>query len=225
MATSSTPSPAEARGRPWWGRLLGGGLGTGLMILLSILALLWSVEVVDTVILDDQLQSNGIHPRRIDGLDGIVWAPFLHSTFGHLASNSVPLVALGLLVMLRGLRHWLTITVLVAAGGGFLTWLVGGSGNHIGASGVAFGYFGALLGAAFYERRPRSIAPALVALLLYSGMVAGLVPRTGISWEGHLFGLLTGIAATRALIERSRRHPEPDSVKYPWELDEPWLEP
>lgn len=221
MATVSGPSSP----RPSWvARALTNSLG----VLLVALAAMWLIEAVDTVVLDDELQSNGIAPRQMDGLDGIIWAPFLHSTFGHLISNSVPFVTLGFLVSLRGLRYWVLISLFVIVGGGALTWLLGSSGNHIGASGLVFGYFGALMGAAFYERRPRTIAPALVALLLYSGIVVGLVPRQGISWEGHLFGLLIGIVMARALA----RSAKPLATKggdtsgpYPWELDEPWLEP
>jgi membrane associated rhomboid family serine protease len=197
-------------------------------VLLAALAAMWLIEAVDTVVLDDRLQQNGIAPRQMDGLDGILWAPFLHSTFGHLISNSVPFLALGFLVSLRGRRYWALISVCVVVGGGALTWLLGSGGNHIGASGLVFGYFGALMGAAFYERRPRTIAPALVALLLYSGIVVGLVPRQGISWEGHLFGMLIGILMARALarsakplVSKSGDSAEP----YPWELDEPWLDP
>ena len=212
-----------AKRAPWLGRLLSTGFG----ILAAWLAVMWAVEIIDSLILSDALQPNGIHPRRLDGLDGILWAPFLHSTFGHLISNSIPFLALGFLVSLRGLRYWVLVTLVALVGGGALTWLVGGAGNHIGASGVVFGYFGALMGAAFYDRRPRAIAPALVALVLYSGLVVGVVPQDGISWEGHLFGLVFGVLAARAL---ARSRPAPvkgtsDAPTYPWELDEPWLEP
>ncbi|MEM8922145.1 MAG: rhomboid family intramembrane serine protease [Actinomycetota bacterium] len=205
--------------------LLGRIASTGFGMLLLWLASMWAVEITDTFVLGDDLQRNGIHPRRIDGLDGILWAPFLHSTFGHLVSNSVPLLALGFLVAIRGLRHWLTATVMILVIGGGLTWLLAGGGNHIGASGIVFGYFGALMGAAFYERRPRVLAPALVALLLYSGIIVGLVPQDGISWEGHLFGLIGGVLAARTLA-KGRRAPKRelnDGPEYPWELDEPWL--
>ncbi len=194
---------------------------------LLVLALLsmWAIEITDSVILDDRLQSNGIHPRELDGLDGILWAPFLHGGYRHLISNSVPFLVLGFLVALRGFRYWLTVTAAVLVVGGGLTWLLAGGSNHIGASGIVFGYFGALMGAAFYDRRARIIAPALVALLLYSGMVAGLVPQEGISWEGHLFGLVAGVLAARSLADgqRAPKSTSSDDPQYPWELDEPWL--
>jgi membrane associated rhomboid family serine protease len=213
----------EQRNKP--ARLASRLLTTGLGVIACALAVMWVVEIVDSVLLSDRLQGNGIQPRQLDQLDGILWAPVLHSTFGHLASNSVPFVILGWLVAVRGLRHWVAVTAIAVIVGGGLTWLLAGSGNHLGASGVVFGYFGALIGAAFYERRPATLAPALVSVLLYSGMLVGVVPQDRISWEGHLFGLLAGLAAGR-LLARPRPAPEPDDdgIKYPWEQGQPWLE-
>lgn len=185
---------------------------------------MWVVEVVDTVVLDDRLQGGGIHPRRADGLDGILWAPFLHVDFGHLVSNSVPLVVMGGLVSARGFRYWSRVTLAIVLVGGLATWLLAGSGNHLGASGVVFGYFGALLGAAWFERRPAALGGALLAIFLYSGIVAGLVPQPQLSWEGHLFGFLAGVAASRWLAEpREHRDPDDPGDVQPWEVDEPWL--
>ena len=107
-----------------------------------------------------------------------------------------------------GARRLATVTTAAVAIGGGLTWLLGGGGNHIGASGVVFGYLGALLGAAVFERRPAAVAPALVALLLYGTMLVGFVPQPGISWEGHLFGFVAGLLASKSLAEP--RTPTPD---------------
>ena len=172
------------------------------------LSAMWAIEIVDTVALDDWLQGGGIHPRQSDGVDGILWAPLLHGGFSHLISNSVPFAALGGLVAIRGARRLATVTAAAVAVGGGLTWLLGGGGNHIGASGVVFGYLGALLGAAAFERRPAAVAPALVALLLYGTMLVGFVPQPGISWEGHLFGFVAGLLASKSLAEP--RTPTPD---------------
>jgi len=211
---AETTEPRRSVGRLLW---------TPIGLLVLALAVMWGIEIVDTLVLDDRLQGNGILPRRRDGLDGIVWTPFLHSDFGHVASNSLPLLALGGLVAVRGMRYWALVTLTVIVVGGGLTWALAGFGNHIGASGVVFGYFGAILAAAFFERRPRALASALLVIVFYGGMVAGIVPQEYISWEGHLFGMGAGVIAARAMAEpRRQRATAPDNPE-PWELDEPWL--
>ena len=184
------------------------GALAALQVIGVLLVAMWIIEIIDSVLLDDWAQGGGIHPREVDGLDGILWSPLLHSGFGHLVSNTIPFAVLGGLVAIRGLGRWLSVTLIVAVGGGLLTWMLAGGGNHIGASGIVFGYFGALLGAAFFERRPATMAPALVALLLYSGLLIGFVPQPGISWEGHLFGFIAGLGAARLLVQY--REPTPD---------------
>lgn len=188
------------------------------------LVAMWVVELVDAIVLGDRLQRLGIGPRTIEGLIGIPLAPLLHADWGHLVSNSVPFVALGWLVGLRGLPHWLAVTAAGVAVGGGLTWLLAGGTNHIGASGVVFAYFGALLGGAYYDRRPALLAPALVALFLYGGMLAGIVPQDAISWEGHLFGMVAGVGVARLRADPPPPRPVDDGPRYPWELDEPWLD-
>lgn len=192
----------------------------GLMAL--ALAAMWGIEVADSVVLDEALQRNGLRPRHRDGLDGIAWAPFLHSDYGHVASNSVPLLVLGGLVAARGRRYWGWVTCAAILLGGGLTWLLAGDGIHIGASGVVFGYFGAILGAAIFERRIRALGAALIALGFYSSLIAGLVPQEAISWEGHLFGLVGGVIASKALAEPRVTSKDTPYEPEPWELDEPW---
>lgn len=186
-------------------------LATSAFALIAVyIVVIWAVEIVDTAVLGSRLQRSGIQPREPGGLDGILWAPFLHSDWGHVFSNTAPLAVLGGLVAIRGRARWIGVTVAAVIIGGGLTWLFGGSGNHIGASGVVFGYFGALLGAAFFERRPAALAPALVAIMLYYGLIVGLVPQDGISWEGHLFGVIAGLTVAKLISEIPERVDEDD---------------
>jgi membrane associated rhomboid family serine protease len=211
---TSAMDPSRSRWRLIW---------TPVGLLVLALVAMWAIEIVDTVALDSELQRNGIRPRRRVGLDGIVWTPFLHADYGHIASNSIPLLVLGGLVAARGMRYWAGITVAAIVVGGALTWLFGGDGNHVGASGVVFGYFGAILGAALFERRLRALGAALIALGFYSSLIAGLVPQDFVSWEGHLFGMAAGVVAAKAMAEpRVAKEQRPDDPE-PWELDEPWL--
>lgn len=179
--------------------------GSAFVLIALYIVTIWVIEAVDTFVFGSALQRGGVHPRESDGIDGILWAPFLHSDWGHVFSNTAPLAVLGGLVAIRGRARWLTVTVAGALIGGGLTWLFGGAGNHIGASGIVFAYFGALLGAAWFERRPAAMAPALVAIMLYYGLIVGLVPQAGISWEGHLFGVIAGLAVAKLIAEVPER--------------------
>jgi len=168
---------------------------------------MWAIEIID-IGLGGSLDSNGIMPRQVDGLDGIVWSPFLHSGFPHLISNTIPFAVLSGLVLLRGPRRWLQASAIIIAVGGLLVWAlaIGSNENHIGASGWVFGLFGFLVATAFFERRPLSIGIALITLFLYGGTILfGFLPTPGISWEGHLFGFIAGIIAARVLTKRKAK--------------------
>jgi membrane associated rhomboid family serine protease len=175
----------------------------GAKILLALVALMWAVEVVD-VIADHQLDQYGIEAREVDGLDGIVTAPFLHVGFGHLLSNTIPFVIMGLLIALEGARRLLAVFAIVALVSGLGTWLVAPEGSiHVGASGVVFGFSTYLIARGWFNRRPGQIAIGLVVVVLWGGvLLAGLQPREGISWQGHLFGAIGGLVAARVLARR-----------------------
>jgi membrane associated rhomboid family serine protease len=157
------------------------------------LGVLWMIEIIDQIS-GDALQTHGIHPRDGEGLIGLVTSPLLHGDWGHLISNSIPFVVLGFFVLLRGKRAFIEVTVVTAIVGGFAVWLLAASGtNHIGASGVIFGYFGFLVGYGVFDRSLKNIALAVLVGIMYGGMIYGVLPgRSGISWEGHLFGFLAG---------------------------------
>ncbi len=210
----TTGLPADEDREPGWAATVA--------TLALVIVVMWAVEIVDSLLLDDRLQGNGIGPRRIEDLDGVLWHPFLHSGFGHLMSNTVPLAVMGALVGIRGRWYWTAITVGSALLGGFGVWLLAGGSNHIGASGIVFGYFGALMGAAWKARRPAELAPALVAIFLYGTILVGLLPLEGVSWEGHLAGLIVGTVLAVRLVPAPPPRPPEDEIHYPWELDEPW---
>lgn len=208
-------STAEAQRRP---RL--SEIPVVLRIIAFLITVLWAVELLDSVVLSDRLQGNGIRPRSGDGLDGILWAPFLHGGWRHLVSNTVPFAVLGGLVGIRGTKYWIQTTVIITLVGGGLTWLFAGSGNHVGASGIVFGFFGSLVGAAIFERRIAAGATALVGIMLYGGIISGLAPQPGISWEGHLFGAIAGLAAAKLLASAA----QPPRVLSEPSLDDPYWE-
>ena len=139
-------------------------------ILVGIVALLWLLEAIDLLIFRGRMDALGIRPRTVAGLRGIVFAPFLHAGFGHLAANTIPFIVLGWLVMLRSTPDFFVVAVVSAVTSGLGAWLLGGPRSvHVGLSGVIFGFLGYLLARGIYERRLGSILLALVALLLYGG--------------------------------------------------------
>lgn len=173
------------------------------MLLVCLLGAMWVVEILDEVVLSDRLEGDGIHPRQLGGLPGILWAPFLHGGFGHLIANSVPFLVLGSLVVAHGRRRWIEVTIVVVLVGGLATWLLGRTANHIGASGLVFGYFGYLVVSAPVRRSVTAVVTAIVAVVIYGGLVAGFVPRAGVSWEGHTFGALAGGVVAKVTAKRS----------------------
>jgi membrane associated rhomboid family serine protease len=172
----------------------------GAAVIGLLVAVMWVVEIVNKI--DGQrLSVDGIYPRSLNGLPGILSAPFLHAGFGHLAGNTIPFAILGLLVALGGARRVIAVTAIVAVAAGLGTWLTAGGGSDtIGASGIVFGYAGFLIARGFFTRRMLELAIGVVVAVLFGGALAwDLVPHAGVSWEDHLFGGLGGILAARLL--------------------------
>lgn len=169
------------------------------LIVAIFVAVMWLVEIIDLIPGTD-LDRWGIRPRELVGLVGVVTAPFLHNGLAHLVSNTIPFLILGGLIAASGVAQFFRVTVIVALTAGLGTWLVGQPNSyHIGASGLVFGYLTYLLARGLFERKLTYLAVGLGVLFLYGGVLWGLVPRPGISWQGHLFGALGGVLAAKVL--------------------------
>jgi membrane associated rhomboid family serine protease len=170
-------------------------------ILGSFVALIWGLELVDQLLLGRRLDRLGIRPHTIAGLRGILFAPLLHGSWGHLATNTTPFVVLGWLVMLRGMREFIIVTLATWIVSGLGVWLFGTRNTvHVGASGLIFGYFGFLLFRSYFEQDLISAGISIVVAVLYGPMIWGVLPlRRGISWQGHMFGLTGGVLTARYL--------------------------
>jgi membrane associated rhomboid family serine protease len=178
----------------------------GMLFVAAMAALMWVVEVVDQVA-GGRLDRAGIEPRDVDGLDGIVFAPFLHGGFDHLIGNTIPFLLLGFAIALGGVARVATVTVVVALVGGLGTWLVAPANTvHIGASGIVFGYAAYLVARGVFSRSIAQIALGVVVVAVWgTTLLQGLVPEDGISWQGHLFGAVGGVIAARLLHRRAQR--------------------
>jgi membrane associated rhomboid family serine protease len=183
-----------------------GPLVTAAIPVVVFVALLWVLEIVDTL-LGGRLDGYGIQPLQREGLDGILFAPLLHSGFPHLLANSLPLLVLGFLIALSGVRELFWVTAVVWTVGGVGTWLIGGAyTNHIGASGLVFGWLVHLLVRGFFARSLSQIALGVVVFALYGSILWGVLPtQPGVSWQGHLFGALGGLLAAWQISRRPTR--------------------
>jgi membrane associated rhomboid family serine protease len=163
-------------------------------IILGLLAFMWLIEIIDWLTPWWPLDWWGIHPWQQQGLYNIFFAPFLHADFNHLIANSFPFAFLGFLIIVRSVREFFLVTLVTIIGGGIGIWLFGGYNPvHLGASILVFGYLGFILAAGVFERKVGTIGRSLAVLLLYYSLLAGVFPSgPGISWQGHLFGLLSG---------------------------------
>lgn len=180
------------------------GLGRRAAIIVACVAVIWLVAGVDALFFRGELRRFGIEPRSIEGLRGIVFGPFLHTGLTHLVANSSALALFGGLVILRNASHFWTVSAIGALAGGAATWLFARAALHVGASGLVFAYFGYLLFAGIFERRVATLLLSSAIFAFWGGLLFGILPlEHGVSWEGHLFGLLAGALAAWLL---ARRH-------------------
>ncbi|MFG1997822.1 rhomboid family intramembrane serine protease [Spirillospora sp. NPDC048911] len=170
----------------------------------AMTAVMWVLEIADYT-MNGALDRFGIQPHDVDDLPDIFTAPFMHGGFEHLVGNTVPFVILGFLAAARSVAKFLAANLLIIVVGGLGVWFTS-SANTLGSSILIFGYFGYLLGRGLFERRLLDIAIAIGVVLLYGGIIVGVLPSDpSISWQGHLFGLIGGVLASWTL--RRRRTP------------------
>ena len=171
----------------------------GLVFVGAMAALMWVVEIIDAA--GAHLDANGIHPRDVDTLPDIAFAPFLHAGWDHLIGNTIPFLVLGAAIALSGLARTAAVTVIVAVVGGLGTWLIGPADtNHIGASGLVFGFAAYLIARGVFSRRLLHLVAGLAVIAVYGAtLLFSLVPHPGVSWQGHLFGAIGGVVAARVL--------------------------
>jgi membrane associated rhomboid family serine protease len=163
--------------------------------IIALAALCWLVFVANNLLLGGRLNQYGIEPRRLGGLPGIIWAPLLHSSFEHLAANTVPLLVLGGIICARSKSEFAVIAGAGTLLSGGLAWVFARDACHIGASGLIFCFFGYLASLAYFRRTLGALVLSALCILGYGGMLRGILPTsTAVSWEGHISGLVAGIA-------------------------------
>lgn len=179
------------------------------------IALLWAIEFVQDYT-GTRIWALGILPRRIDGLTGIITAPFIHAGIDHLLSNTLPLLIVG-----SGLIYFyptlaFRVVILVWLFSGIWVWLAGRDSSHIGASGLIYGFVVFLFFSGLMRKDTRLIAISLLVTFLYGSLVWGIIPvDQTVSWESHLFGAIAGFLCAVYF-----RKDGPQRPKAQWEIDE-----
>jgi membrane associated rhomboid family serine protease len=195
-------------------------LGRAFVVMCAVVPGLFLIHMLNWVTGRTLASAGGVRPRDLSGLDGVLFAPFLHGSFEHLSANSIPLILLGTFVLAAGVRRFLWSTGVIMLVSGVGVWTLGNlffaseaeralNLPHVGASGVIFGYLGLLLTRGIVEHSWWNAAVAVLIGLLYWWSLAGILPSQGalISWEGHLFGFVGGVVAAIVFRRRRRRAP------------------
>jgi len=165
--------------------------------MLIFVVMLWLIEVINNR-MGHRLNVLGIFPGASSPFPGVLFAPFLHGSYEHVAVNSLPLLTLGWLVALRGFGRYTAITVFIAVIGGVGVWMFGRNAFHVGASGLIFGYFGYLVAQGIFDQSFSSVFIASGIIAVYGGILFGILPLTdAVSWETHFFSLVAGVIASR----------------------------
>ncbi len=162
---------------------------------LQIIGVLWIIQVVNSL-LGNKLCLLGVVPRKIYGLIGIVFSPFIHYGFSHVFFNSIPLFILLSSMLSLGIPAAICATVTIIIIGGLGVWLCGRKAIHVGASGLIMGYMGYILYSAYYTSSVSSVVVGVLCFYYLGSILFSVVPTDeSSSWEGHLFGLLAGVLA------------------------------
>lgn len=187
-----------------------------LRISLGFLALLWVIFIVDAVF-GLRLGRFGLQPGSVPGLIGLITAPLLHGSAGHIFSNSLPLLISLTAMLFLYPNSSVRAIPLIWLGSGVFAWIIGRPSFHYGASGLIYGLLAFVFVSGVLRRDMRSVAVSLVVWFLYGTMIWGIFPiRPHMSWELHLGGALMGVIAAFVF----RRWDQPPMVRYDWEDDD-----
>ncbi|MDX6182144.1 rhomboid family intramembrane serine protease [Flavobacterium sp. Fl-77] len=184
---------------------------------LFFVLLLWFIYWLQ-IRFDFDFYQYGIYPRDFSGLKGVLFSPFIHENLGHLYNNSIPL-----LVLLPALHYFypkqsLPVIVYGILFSGLITWVIGRTNYHIGASGLIYVLVSFIFFKGIQTRYYRLVALSFSVILLYGGMIWYVFPEVdaNISWEGHLAGFLTGFTLT--LFYKTPEYAKP--IVYDWQKPE-----
>lgn len=156
------------------------------------LIIMWANYAVFSI-LNIDMAIIGIKPLSVSGLPGIIGSPFAHGGLKHIASNSASFAILSVLLFYFYRLIALRVFMLNWLISGLLLWLGGRDSVHIGASGIIYGLAFFIFFSGVLRKNKQLSSISLIVIFLYGSMFWGMLPQNGnISWEGHLFGAISG---------------------------------
>jgi membrane associated rhomboid family serine protease len=164
-----------------------------LLIPAAFIVAFWLIEIVEQSA-SLNFTELGIYPLHLKGLKGIILSPLIHSDFNHLISNSIPFFILlfALIYFYRRISYQIFFLLYLLSG--ITVWLAGREAWHIGASGVIYAMAAFHFVSGIIRNDVRLLTLSVVVVFLYGGLIWGLFPiDPRISWEGHLWGAVSGI--------------------------------
>lgn len=180
------------------------------------LAVMWVMFIISLVVGNWFNRTLALEARDFTGLIGILFMPLLHGSFTHLLGNTMSWLVLGGMTSLLTKRFAYVMGALWLLSGVVL-WIIGtpwvchnptGGGcvvNHIGASAVIYGFAAFIVTYAILARRFLAMLFAIFVAFVYGlSMLVGMLPNAGVSWSGHLAGVIAGVAVAFFLTKEAR---------------------
>jgi membrane associated rhomboid family serine protease len=181
----------------------------------------WLVFIVDYAgLFAWDMSRLGILSGSVEGLVGVIFSPFIHSSFSHLLSNTLPLLILIWFLFYFYSKIAFGAFACLWLSNGFLTWMIGRGSYHVGASGLVFALFFFLFFSGIFRRHIPLVAVSLIVAFIYGSTVWSMFPFAemidiSISWEGHLSGAISGLIF--ALVFRKQGPQKPEAA---WEEED-----
>lgn len=177
-----------------------------LSVSLLVVGIMWFVKIIETA-LNVSFSDYGVFPHSLIGLRGIFFAPFLHGSFKHLLSNTIPMIALVTSFLYFFPKFAFKLLPVIFVVPEILLWLIGRESYHIGASTQIYALVSFIFFNGVFSRKRDYIALSLIVVFLYGGIIWGMFPGGDpqVSWEGHLSGFIVGVVLALFLSEKPQK--------------------
>ena len=183
-------------------------------IVLIFTTFLWCIKVLE-FLLDTNFNFLGVQPHSMLGLVGVLTAPLIHGSFGHLIANTPAIIILGTATIYGYPKSCWFVVPIIWIGAELGVWITARPFYHFGTSTLSYGFMFFIFFIGILRKDKQAVALSLLVFFLYGTMIWGIFPhQPGVSFESHLWGAGMGIIC--AFIFRNL-DPAPPRKHYTWE--------